>query len=96
MSNTKAGSSGQFQEGDDMDSIGQSAERLRIALSHMGLDDEQARRLLSVIGVDELTRRLNASDDANEFLNTFSEAEVEAIADIVIGDVERRPKMASS
>ncbi len=79
-----------------MESIGASAERLRIVLSHMGLDDEQARRLLSVVGVDELTRRLNASDNPLEFLNTFSAAEVEAIADIVIGDVERRPQMASS
>ncbi len=96
MSNTKSGSSEQFQEGDDMDSIGQSAERLRITLSHMGLDDEQARRLLSVVDVDELTRRLNASDDPYEFLTTFSEAEVEAIANTVIGDVERRPQMASN
>ncbi len=84
MPNTKAGSS-EFQKGDDMQSIGESAERLRIVLSHMGLDDEQARRLFSVVGVDELTRRLDASDDPDEFLNTFSEAEVEAIADIVLG-----------
>lgn len=95
MPDRKAGSSEQLQEGNDMESIGQSAERLRKVLSYMGLDDEQARRLLSVIGVDELTRRLDASDDPDEFLNTFSEAEVEAIADIVIGDVERRPKMAN-
>ncbi len=79
-----------------MESIGESAERLQIVLSHMGLNDEHARRLFSVVGADELTRRLDASDNPLEFLNTFSEAEVEAIADIVIGDVERRLQMASS
>ena len=84
MPNMKAGSSEHFQKGDDMESIGQSAERLRIVLSSIGLNDEQARRLYGVVGVDELTRRLNASDDADEFLATFSQAEVKALIDIIL------------